>query len=39
MINKKTLSETALYYGEVKMPEGFEIEKDELVKNIFLSKY
>jgi hypothetical protein len=39
MITKKTLSEIALYYGEVKMPEGFEIEKDELVKNIFLSKY
>jgi len=39
MITKKTSYEISLYYGEVKMPEGFEIEKDELVKNIFLSKY
>jgi hypothetical protein len=39
MITKKTLSEIALYYDEVKMPEGFEIEKEELVKNIFLSSY
>ena len=39
MINKKILSEISLYYGVVKMPKGFEIEKDELIKNIFLSKY
>lgn len=39
MINKKILSEISLYHGFVKMPKGFEIEKDELVKNIFLSKY
>jgi hypothetical protein len=39
MIKKETLSEIAIYYGTVKMPEGFEIEKDELVKNITLSSY
>ena len=39
MINKKILSEIALYQGFVKMPEGFEIEKDVLVKNILLSQY
>lgn len=39
MIEKKVLSEIALYYGTIKMPEGFEIEKDELVKNITLSSY
>jgi hypothetical protein len=39
MINKKVLSEIAIYQGKVKMPKGFEIEKDELVKNILLSKY
>jgi len=40
MIIKKTiLSEKSIYYGEVKMPKGFEIEKDELVKNITLSNY
>jgi len=39
MIHKKILSEIPLYYGEIKMPEGFQIEKDELVKNILLSKY
>jgi hypothetical protein len=39
MINKKVLSEIAIYNGKVKMPKGFEIEKDELVKNITLSNY
>jgi len=39
MINKKILSEIALYQGFVKMPEGFEIEKEILVKNILLSQY
>ena len=34
MINKKILSEIALYNGKVKMPKGFEIEKDILVKDI-----
>lgn len=39
MINKKILSETSIYFGQVKMPKGFEIEEDELVKNITLSSY
>jgi hypothetical protein len=39
MINKKILSETALYFGNLKMPEGFEIEKDVLIKNTALSNY
>jgi len=39
MINKKVLSETALYFGNLKMPKGYEIEKDLLVKNITLSQY
>ena len=38
-INKKTLSEQALYFGEVKMPKGFEIERDQLVKEILTSDY
>jgi len=39
MIEKKVLSEISLYKGIIKMPKGFEIEKDELVKNITLSQY
>ena len=39
MINKKILSEISLFSGEIKMPKGFEIEREELVKNIFLSQY
>jgi hypothetical protein len=39
MINKKILSEIALYKGKVKMPKGFEINNEELVNNIFLSQY
>lgn len=39
MIEKKVLSEISLYNGIIKMPKGFEIEKDELVKNITISKY
>ena len=38
-INKKVLAEQALYYGEVKMPKGFEIERDQLVKEILTSDY
>ena len=37
MINKKILSEVAFYYGELKMPTGFEIDKSVLIKNISLS--
>tara|TARA_R110000787_G_scaffold148515_1_gene262434 strand:- start:170 stop:685 length:516 start_codon:yes stop_codon:yes gene_type:complete len=39
MINKKILSEIALYNGKVKMPKGFEIEKDILVKDILTSQF
>jgi hypothetical protein len=39
MITKKVLSEIAIYNGKVKMPKGFEIEKDILVKDITLSNY
>ena len=39
MINKKVLSETALFFGELKMPKGYEIETGLLVKNIALSHY
>lgn len=39
MIKKDILSEISIYYGKVKMPKGFEIEEDELVKNITLSSY
>jgi hypothetical protein len=39
MIEKKVLSEVSIYFGQVKMPKGFEIEEDELVKNITLSSY
>jgi len=38
-INKQTLSEISVYQGIVEMPKGFEIEKDELIKNITLSSY
>jgi len=38
MINKKLLSEIALYQGELKMPRGFEIDRSILVKNISLSQ-
>jgi len=39
MIKKKILSEISIYFGQVKMPKGFEIEENELVKNITLSNY
>tara|TARA_Y100001938_G_C8019602_1_gene394541 strand:+ start:325 stop:828 length:504 start_codon:yes stop_codon:yes gene_type:complete len=34
-MNKHILSEQALYYGDVKMPEGFEINSLEFSKTIF----
>lgn len=34
-MNKKTLSETALYYGDLKMPTGFEINSTKLCEEIF----
>jgi len=39
MINKKVLSEVSIYSGKIKMPEGFEIQKENLVKNISISNY
>jgi hypothetical protein len=39
MIEKKILSEISIYFGQIKMPKGFEIEEDELIKNITLSSY
>ena len=33
-MNKLTLSEQALYYGNVKMPKGFEINHDKLLGDI-----
>jgi hypothetical protein len=39
MINKKTLSEISIYSGKIKMPEGFEIKKETLVKDISISNY
>ena len=39
MIKKKILSEIALYFGSVKMPKEFEIERENLVKDIMLSSY
>lgn len=35
-MDKKILSEIALYYGNLNMPKGFEIKRDVLVKNISL---
>ena len=37
-MKKQLLSEIALYHGDIKMPKGFEIRKDILVKNISLSQ-
>lgn len=39
MIDKKVLSEIDIYSGKIKMPEGFEIDRLELVKNITVSNY
>ena len=36
IIKKTTLSEIALYQGIIKMPEGFQIEKDVLIKNLLI---
>ena len=34
VINKKILSEIALIYGDVSMPKGFEIDRENLSKQI-----
>ena len=34
-MQKKVLSEQSLYYGEIKMPKGFEINPLNLTNNFF----
>ena len=36
-MKKKVLSEIGLYYGEVAMPKGFEIDRNKLQKDILSS--
>ena len=36
-MQKKVLSEIALYYGDVAMPKGFEIDRDKLQSDILKS--
>ena len=36
-MNKNTLSEIALYYGDIAMPKGFEIDRDKLSGDILQS--
>jgi len=38
-MHKKVLTEQSLYYGDVKMPAGWEINPDQLTSDIFESKY
>jgi hypothetical protein len=38
IINKEILSEISLYYGDVKMPHGFDIEKEQLIKDTIISE-
>jgi hypothetical protein len=37
-MQKKVLSEIALYYGDVAMPKGFEIDRDQLQSDILKSR-
>ena len=37
-MQKKVLSEIGLYYGDVAMPKGFEIDRDKLQKDILKSR-
>ena len=37
-MQKKVLSEIALYYGDVAMPKGFEIDRDKLQEDILKSQ-
>ena len=37
-MHKNILTEQALYYGDVKMPKGFEINQDKLKSQILQSK-
>ena len=36
-MNKNTLSEIALYHGDIAMPKGFEIDRDKLSGDILQS--
>ena len=38
-MNKKVLSEQALYYGDVNMPKGFEIDQEKLTNDILQSTF
>ena len=38
-MQKKVLSEQTIYYGDVKMPKGFDIDPFEMSKTIFESIY
>ena len=37
-MKKKVLSEIGLYYGDVAMPKGFEIDRDKLQEDILKSQ-
>ena len=37
-MHKELLTEQAIYSGDVKMPKGFEIERDVLTLDTFVSK-
>ena len=37
-MKKKVLSETGLYYGDVAMPKGFEIDRNKLQEDILKSQ-
>ena len=38
-MEKKVLSEQSLYYGNIDMPKGFEINQKKLVSNILKEKF
>ena len=38
-MQKKVLTEQALYYGDVAMPKGFEIDRDKLSGDILQSSF
>ena len=38
-MQKKVLTEKALYYGDVSMPKGFEIDRDKLSSDILQSTF
>lgn len=38
-MHKKILTEQAIYYGDAKMPEGWDLNKEEFTSNILESRY